>query len=112
MKASKEQIRSLSEQEEFPARIWPFGDSSGPFNLFRRRPSQSNQFGRLYEAHPNDFKQLQDLDLIVSFANITKVSKTCSFHFLFLPSVIFFVPYHCCLTAIVVTINLFLMRCI
>jgi hypothetical protein len=72
----------MSQHEEGPPRIWPFGgESSGPLNLFHKHPSLSNQFGRLYEAHPDDHKQLQDLDLMVSFANITKVikiSRACS----------------------------------
>lgn len=75
IKASKEQIRSMSKHEETTPRIWPFGgDSTHPFNLFHKRPSQSNQFGRLYETDPKECKQLQDLDLMVSFANITKGS--------------------------------------
>ncbi|XP_062143371.1 vicilin Cor a 11.0101-like [Alnus glutinosa] len=74
VKASRQQIRAMSQHEEGPPRIWPFGgeSSGGPVNLFHKHPSQSNQFGRLYEAHPDDHKQLQDLDLMVSFANITK----------------------------------------
>ncbi|KAE8009754.1 hypothetical protein FH972_006172 [Carpinus fangiana] len=75
VKASREKIMALSKHEEGPPRIWPFGgESRGPINLFHKHPSQSNQFGRLYEAHPDDHRQLQDLDLMVSFANITKGS--------------------------------------
>ncbi|KAL8138926.1 hypothetical protein V2J09_004927, partial [Rumex salicifolius] len=56
---------------------WPFGGggartSNGPFNLFRQRPTHSNEFGKLIEVDSDDFKQLRDLDLRVSFANITE----------------------------------------
>ncbi|XVF32540.1 hypothetical protein REPUB_Repub17cG0091200 [Reevesia pubescens] len=78
LKASKEQIKALSSHEEGGGGggIWPFpfgGDSKGAFNLFkRRRPSQSNKYGQLFEVDADEFKPLKDLDLRVSYANITK----------------------------------------
>jgi hypothetical protein len=91
VKASREKIMALSKHEEAPPRIWPFGgESSGPINLLRTHPSQSNQFGRLYEAHPDDHRQLQDLDLMVSFANITKVIQILLFFFFFFFQVVLF----------------------
>ncbi|KAK9281489.1 hypothetical protein L1049_004392 [Liquidambar formosana] len=79
VKASKEQIQSMSHHEEGGS--WPFGGESsrGPFNLLKMRPSQSNEYGRLHEANCNDYKQLQDLDVAVSFANITKGSMEAPF---------------------------------
>ena len=76
MKASKEKIEALRQHKQGSAGIWPFGSfSSAPYNLFSKQPSKSNQYGSLYEALPNDYKQLQDLDLSIYFANITKVIK-------------------------------------
>lgn len=75
MKASEEQIRALSQKgEEGGTSIWPFGgESKNKINLFKQRPVQSNEFGELREVNPSDFRPLEDLDLTVSFANITKV---------------------------------------
>lgn len=72
MKASEEQIRAMSQHEE--GGIWPFGESKGAVNLYRKHPIQSNDYGEVREVSPNDYKQLEDLDVGVSFANITKVS--------------------------------------
>lgn len=73
MRGSKEQIRALSQSEEGPS-IWPFaGESRSSFNLFKKRPSQSNNYGKLFEVDYNDFRPLEDLDIMVSYANMTKV---------------------------------------
>ncbi|KAL6208638.1 hypothetical protein ACLB2K_019585 [Fragaria x ananassa] len=85
MKASREQIEKMSHSSRSSEGLWPFhGDQpstpfstsskSGPFNLLRKRPSQSNRHGRLFEADSNDYKQLEELDLQISFANITRGS--------------------------------------
>ncbi|KAF2314852.1 hypothetical protein GH714_036930 [Hevea brasiliensis] len=72
-KASKEQIQSMSHREEGSG-IWPFGgESSGPFNLLHKRPVQSNNYGQLLEVDHNDYHQLKDFDLTVSFANVSRV---------------------------------------
>lgn len=89
VKASKEQIEALSEHAE-EGRHWPFGgDEEGKywpfggetrgsqsysFNIFSKRPLESNQYGQLHTADRNDLKHLRDLDLMVSFANISRVS--------------------------------------
>ncbi|XP_050235909.1 vicilin Pis v 3.0101-like [Mercurialis annua] len=80
VKASKEQIQAMThrEQQEGGA-IWPFKaeSSSGPFNLLRKRPVKSNNYGQLFEAKPNEHKdQLKDLDLGISLANITRGSMS------------------------------------
>ncbi|KAM4086050.1 hypothetical protein ACJW30_10G073600 [Castanea mollissima] len=70
---SKEKIDTLRQHKQGSAGIWPFGSfSSAPYNLFNKHPSKSNQYGSLYEALPNDYKQLQELDLSVAFASITR----------------------------------------
>ncbi|XP_062024244.1 vicilin Jug r 6.0101-like [Rosa rugosa] len=85
MKASREQIEKMSHSTRGREGFWPFhGDEpfstssskSGPFNLFKKRPSQSNRHGRLFEADSNDYKQLEELDLQITFANITRGSMT------------------------------------
>lgn len=75
IKASREQIRSLSQHEEIIPKIWPFseGETERPFNLLKQHPCQSNKFGRLFEAYPDEFSQLRDLGVAVAFANVTEV---------------------------------------
>ncbi|KAK1399076.1 Vicilin-like antimicrobial peptides 2-2 [Heracleum sosnowskyi] len=74
VKASEEQIRALSRKDEEGGKsIWPFGgESKNKINLFDQRPVQSNEFGELREVNPSDFRPLEDLDVSVSFANITQ----------------------------------------
>ncbi|KAK4355508.1 hypothetical protein RND71_024479 [Anisodus tanguticus] len=48
IRASEEQIRQMSQQE---GGIWPFGgESKGSVNIFKQRPSQSNQYGQFHEG--------------------------------------------------------------
>ena len=73
---SREQVQALSKEREGPS-IWPFGGQSrGVFNLFRQRPSISNQYGRLLEISPDDQRELEDLNLMLTFTNITSGSMT------------------------------------
>ncbi|KAK1267529.1 Vicilin-like antimicrobial peptides 2-1 [Acorus gramineus] len=74
IRASEEQIRSMSHSTG--GRGWPFhGESSkGPYNLFDKRPSQSNEHGQLFEACSEDYQQLRDLNMDVSFINISSGS--------------------------------------
>ncbi|KAK6937561.1 Cupin 1, partial [Dillenia turbinata] len=79
VKAGKEQIEALSQHEE--GGIWPFGGQSrGPFNLLNKRPSQSNEHGQLYEANSEDYKQLKDFDVAVSYVNISSGSMQAPFY--------------------------------
>ncbi|KAF5727051.1 hypothetical protein HS088_TW22G00738 [Tripterygium wilfordii] len=74
VKASSQQIQGLKHREEGGS-IWPFEkESKGSFNLFKQRPSTCNNYGQLFEASPRDYRQLEDLDVTVSFANITRGS--------------------------------------
>lgn len=79
MRTTKEQVRELSHKG-ISIPIWPFHGESGSFDLFKKRPSQSNQFGKLYEVDARDYKELEDLDLMVSFANITKGAMSAPFY--------------------------------
>ncbi|KAF8013900.1 hypothetical protein BT93_I1687 [Corymbia citriodora subsp. variegata] len=85
VKASREQIEALSGREE--GGLWPFGGESrrskgskGSFNLFSKHPSQANQHGQLYIADKDDFKELKDVDVMISFANITQGSMFGPFY--------------------------------
>lgn len=68
IKASEEQIRSLTQDAETGGG----GGSKGPFNLLRN-PTFSNQYGKLYEVDPSERRELAEIDIAVGFANITKV---------------------------------------
>lgn len=75
IQASQEQIREMSRHTGSEGRPWPFGESRRPFNLFRKRPSHSNRHGELREADCNDYPELRDLDIQVSYANISRVLR-------------------------------------
>ncbi|KAK4764754.1 hypothetical protein SAY86_025844 [Trapa natans] len=81
VKASREQVEALSEHDEGGMRRWPFGGEtegsrSYSFNIFSKRPSESNQYGQLLMAGMSDLKHLKEIDLMVSFANISRGSMT------------------------------------
>lgn len=82
--ASREQIKALSQHEEGGSgsgKVWPFGsESRNAFNLLNQRPSQSNNYGKLFEADSGDFKPLRNLDLLASYVNITKGSMSGPFY--------------------------------
>ncbi|KAH7517239.1 hypothetical protein FEM48_Zijuj09G0041800 [Ziziphus jujuba var. spinosa] len=76
MKVSKEQVQGLSKRGEGGSGIWPFGSESGSFNLFRKRPSKANKYGHLHEVDSKDYEELQNLNLMISYANITRGAMT------------------------------------
>ncbi|XP_073005615.1 vicilin Cor a 11.0101-like [Typha latifolia] len=82
IRASEEQIRALSRQEG--GGRWPFGgrgsESRGTFNLLRKRPTFANRHGNLHEADANDYQWLRQLDVKVTFANISSGSMTAPFY--------------------------------
>ncbi|ESQ47595.1 hypothetical protein EUTSA_v10021982mg [Eutrema salsugineum] len=82
-RVSPEQIKELTEHATSPSNkhkekgkgkekdtstMW------NPFNIFKEDPIYSNDFGHLHEAHPKKFSQLQDLDISVSWINMTQGS--------------------------------------
>lgn len=83
VQASKEQVRAMSRRSSEGGGHWPFGESSRTFNLLGKRPSISSRHGQLFEADAGDYRELEDLDIQVSFTNITGVSSDHLF-FLFL----------------------------
>ncbi|KAL6527659.1 hypothetical protein OROMI_029470 [Orobanche minor] len=82
VKASQEQIRAMSHQEQEEGGIWPFGgsESKGTFNIYQQRPTHSNQYGQLYEVDSSHYRQLQDLDIGISLANITKGAMAAPYY--------------------------------
>ncbi|XP_057965081.1 vicilin Jug r 6.0101-like isoform X2 [Malania oleifera] len=74
VKASPEQLEELSrrggEEEEGNKE----SKKNKAFNLFKKDPSISNKYGRLHEADSDDYDRLRDVDVIVSYVNITKGS--------------------------------------
>ncbi|CAN1766154.1 Vicilin Cor a 11.0101 [Linum perenne] len=76
LKASREQIKALSHDDE----KGDTSDSNSPFNLVSRDPTQGNDYGRLWEAGPDEFEQFRDLNLMVSFANITRGAMAGPFY--------------------------------
>ncbi|KAI4304048.1 hypothetical protein MLD38_039612 [Melastoma candidum] len=47
---------------------------TGPFNMLKQHPIYSNGFGRFFEASPEDFEQLRDLDISVTFVEVNQGS--------------------------------------
>ncbi|CAI9774335.1 unnamed protein product [Fraxinus pennsylvanica] len=79
LKASEEQIRAMSREE---GGIWPFGGQTkaSVINILEQRPSQSNQYGKLYEVDSSQHRQLQDHDVSISLANITQGAMTTLYY--------------------------------
>ncbi|XP_078436370.1 vicilin Cor a 11.0101-like [Wolffia australiana] len=80
VKASKEQIRAMRRRSSEGGSRWPFGESSSTFNLLNKRPSISSRHGQLFDADSGDYRELEDLDIQVSFANITGGSMMAPFY--------------------------------
>nr|POE69024.1 vicilin-like antimicrobial peptides 2-2 [Quercus suber] len=71
VKASKEKIMALSQHAMSSSRRGR--SSGGPISLQRQRPLYSNQFGRFFEASPEEHRQLQDMDVLVDYAEIKRM---------------------------------------
>ncbi|KAL9161635.1 hypothetical protein ABFS82_07G034500 [Erythranthe guttata] len=82
IKASKEQIRALSQESESSPRGRREKESSswGPIDLLNERPVFSNEFGQYFEASPNHYQQLRDLDVSVLLVNITKGAMVAPYY--------------------------------
>ncbi|KAL1550182.1 vicilin-like protein [Salvia divinorum] len=79
IKASAEQIRSMSQHQE--GGIWPFGgESKGTHNIYDKRPIYNNNFGQYYEVDSSQFRQLRDLDIAISFSNMSQGAMTAPFY--------------------------------
>ncbi|KAK9288675.1 hypothetical protein L1049_017138 [Liquidambar formosana] len=72
IKATQEQIKALSQHASSGRHRWQRGEYRGPFNVLNERPLFSNNFGQLHEASPDEYRQLQDMDVSVSFININQ----------------------------------------
>ncbi|XP_047960314.1 vicilin Cor a 11.0101 [Salvia hispanica] len=79
IKASSEQIRSMSQHQE--GGIWPFGgESKGTHNIYDQRPIYNNKYGQYYEVESSQFRQLRDLDIAISFSNMSQGAMTAPFY--------------------------------
>ncbi|CAB4292082.1 unnamed protein product [Prunus armeniaca] len=72
IRASQEQLEALSKQ---PSPWWrklvPWSMGSDlNFNLLSQRPLHSNNYGKFYEAPPQEFNQLQDMNVSVAMLDI------------------------------------------
>ncbi|KAF8401727.1 hypothetical protein HHK36_012673 [Tetracentron sinense] len=74
IRASQEQIRALTQH------VSSEGDRHGPYNLLNKRPKHSNNYGKLFEVTPNDYQELQDLDVSVAFTNISQGAMMAPFY--------------------------------
>ncbi|XP_024982165.1 vicilin-like antimicrobial peptides 2-2 [Cynara cardunculus var. scolymus] len=74
-KATAEQIKSLEE-----SRIWPFGEGKGSYNIFSKSASVQNENGQLHEVDSDDLSELRDIDVAVSFFNISQGSMAGPFY--------------------------------
>ncbi|XP_020579773.1 globulin-1 S allele [Phalaenopsis equestris] len=79
-KAPEEKIRAIAQQAyESETRPWPFRRSNKPFNLLNKQPMYKNNRGKLLEADRNDYEQLRDLNVRVTFTNISRGSMLAPF---------------------------------
>ncbi|AES80364.1 provicilin [Medicago truncatula] len=83
VKVSREQIEELSRHAKSSSRRSASSESasrrsasseSAPFNLRSREPIYSNEFGNFFEITPEKNPQLQDLDILVNYAEIREGS--------------------------------------
>ncbi|KAM2542302.1 hypothetical protein TB2_021748 [Malus domestica] len=74
IKASKEQLKALSKQDTSWWRKlvpwWSSEDTDLKFNLQSQKPLHSNNYGKFYEASPQEFKQLLDVNVSVVIVEI------------------------------------------
>ncbi|KAK4357124.1 hypothetical protein RND71_022734 [Anisodus tanguticus] len=71
IKVTEEQIRAISEHASRSTKQTE-GETQGPFNLLKERPLFGSKFGQFFEATPERFQQLRDLDSAVGFMNINQ----------------------------------------
>lgn len=72
-RASREQLRALSQQASSSKREGG-RDTNGPISLKNQKPLYCNNNGKFFEANPQQFKQLQDMDVFVNLVDINKES--------------------------------------
>ena len=75
-RAKPEQIRAMSQQATSPRKK---GGEILAINLLSQSPVYSNQNGRFFEASPEEFQQLQNMDVAVAASKINQVLKSNDF---------------------------------
>lgn len=73
-RASQEQLRALSKHASSSKRKGG-RNSNGPISLKNQKPLYSNKNGKFFEANPQEFKQLQDMDVFVNLVDINQVNS-------------------------------------
>lgn len=71
MIASKDQIEALSQQPSSTQQIGK--ESSYLFNVLQHPLGGSSKYGRLFEAKPDRFDQLRDVNVLVGLLEINQV---------------------------------------
>ncbi|KAM3249020.1 vicilin Jug r 2 [Capsicum annuum] len=71
IKASEEQIRAISQHASCSIKEKK-GETGGPFSVLKERTLIGNRFGQYFEATPDRFQQLRDLDVAVGIMNINQ----------------------------------------
>ncbi|KAF3457105.1 hypothetical protein FNV43_RR01762 [Rhamnella rubrinervis] len=79
IKASQEQLRALSKHVSSTKQITD-RDSNGPIKLPSQKPLYSNDFGKLFETNPEEYKQLKDMDVLVDLVEINQGAIMVSHH--------------------------------
>ncbi|KMZ71682.1 Vicilin [Zostera marina] len=81
LKATSKQLSGIG-REGSTSTHWPFGSGSvdSPFNLHEKSPASFNGYGQLREVDRNEYRQLKDLDVMVSFLNLTMGSMMAPFY--------------------------------
>ncbi|KAF5181876.1 Conglutin beta, partial [Thalictrum thalictroides] len=85
VQVSQEQIKALSRDASSSQQGSPKWSKHGsqswrPVNLLDQRATHSNEYGELYDVTPNEYPQLQDLDVAVSYHNISKGAMVAPFY--------------------------------
>lgn len=70
MKASQQQLKALSWHASSNMEVINGEPKIRPIKIARESPPYSNAFGKFFEANPEKFKQLQDMDVFVSLKQV------------------------------------------
>lgn len=73
-RASQEQLQALTQHASSPRRKGG-RQTTGPISLHSLSPTYSNNYGKFYEATPEDNKQLEEMDVLVSWTDLKQVKK-------------------------------------
>ncbi|XP_024029190.1 vicilin [Morus notabilis] len=72
-RASQEQLQALTQHASSPRRKGG-RQTTGPISLHSLSPTYSNNYGKFYEATPEDNKQLEEMDVLVAWTDLKQGS--------------------------------------